>query len=188
MKKFNLMFVTLFLLFGIVATAQETKISQEKEATKIESFSSKTGVISKYSDFNLSPIPCLYSENTVRIRKITQGKLTGYFYQIEKQGKYSNIVASIEYSDLLEIKKALVPLKQECQIDISSTSDYLDNKFTTEDGLQIGYIVSSKKQITWYIKLDKYSSENILFIKSVEDLEAAIVKAVSKIEELKTNK
>jgi hypothetical protein len=46
-----------------------------------------------------------------RIRKISNGAASAYFYQISKEGKYSNTTASIEYTDLIEVLKALKALQ-----------------------------------------------------------------------------
>ena len=107
-----------------------------------------------------------------------------YFYQIEKKGQYSNTTASIEYSDLLEVIKALKTLKQEVEKDMAANPDYLENKFITVDGFQIGYYVEKGKS-NWYIKLEKYGSDSTLFIKDGVTVESAFDEAKAKIEELK---
>ena len=85
---------------------------------------------------------------------------------------------------MLEVLKALVVLKLEVEKDIATTPDYLENKFVTVDGFQIGYYVSNGKS-TWYIKLEKYGSDNTLFIDNVDTIEAALIQAKAKIDELK---
>lgn len=67
--------------------------------------------------------------------------------------------------------------------DIQSNPDYLENKFITEDGFQIGYYVS-KGKASWYIKLERYGSSTV-FVKNAEALISAFKNAQSKIEELK---
>ena len=62
--------------------------------------------------------------------------------------------------------------------------DYLENKFITDDGLSLGYYVSAKK-IGWYLVLDKYGSDNTIFIKDPSLLKTAFNTAKQKIEELK---
>jgi hypothetical protein len=117
-----------------------------------------------------------------RIRKFTSGGESKYFYQIEKSGQYST--ASIEYTDLLEVIKALATLKTQVDNDVALNPDYLENKFITSDGFEIGYYVSSGKT-RWYLKLERYGSDNTVFINDVETLTTAFEGAKDKIEELK---
>ncbi|MFC4739035.1 hypothetical protein ACFO3U_03420 [Flavobacterium ponti] len=181
----NYITIMLFLVTSIVFS-QDTNKEAEKEKTKIDAFYSKTGSIIKFTDYKITGIKSLYDGLTeTRIRKIKSGTLVSYFFQIEKKGKYSNAVASIEYSDLLEIIKALSPLKSEIEKDIASNPEYLENKFTTVDGFKIGYYVS-KGKATWYMKLEKYGSDNTIYIENIETIEKTFEEAKNKIEELKT--
>jgi hypothetical protein len=85
---------------------------------------------------------------------------------------------------LLEVIKALKALQPEVEKDILSNPDYLENKFVTVDGFQVGYYVSGKKA-SWYIKLEKYGSENTLFIDNGNIIETSFVDAKNKVDELK---
>ncbi len=177
--------IILTLLLGSMTLfAQDIKKEAEKVPTKMDLFSSKTGSITKFIDTKLLNLKTAYGGAETRIRKINNGVTSAYFYQIEKEGKYSNSTASIEYNDLLEILKALKALKPEVEKDIAANPDYLENKFVTVDGFQVGYYVSGGKA-TWYIKLEKYGSENTLFIDNGDTIETAFVQAKSKIDELK---
>ena len=180
----RIMLVQVFLALGIITVyAQDVKKENETK-TKMEIFSSKTGVITKFIDFNLTKLPALYTTADTRIRVLKSGNNDLYFYQIEKEGKYNSTTASIEYSDLLEVIKALKTLKAEVDADVQSDPDYMENKFTTSDGFQIGYYVSNGKS-TWYIRLEKYGSDNTLFFKSFDDIEISMENAKNKINELK---
>jgi uncharacterized protein with ParB-like and HNH nuclease domain len=103
-----------------------------------------------------------------------------------KSGQYSTNTASIEYSDLLEVIKALKTLQSEEPKDVASNPDYLENKFITVDGFEVGYYVDKGKS-TWYLKLEKYGNDNnTLFIKDgSSNIETAFNDAKTKIEELK---
>lgn len=68
--------------------------------------------------------------------------------------------------------------------DISANPDYMENKFVTVDGFQIGYYVTSGKA-NWYLKLEKYGSDNTLFVDGGENIETALTDAKNKIDELK---
>lgn len=134
-----------FLLGSASLFAQDTKKEAESLKTKMDVFSSKTGTITRFSDSDLPSLITLYDEAETKIRKVTSGTNSAYFYQITKAGKYSNSTASIEYSDLLEVLKALTVLQSEVEKDIASNPDYLENKFVTVDGFQVGYYVSAGK-------------------------------------------
>jgi hypothetical protein len=144
----------------------------------------KREVLQSLSDNKLPNLSASYGAAETRVRKIINGTATAYFYQITKEGKYSNSVASIEYSDLLELLKAVKVLKGEVINDIAANSDYRENKFVTVDGSQVGYYVS-KGKANWYIKLEKQGSDNTLFIDNGDTIETALTDAKSKIDELK---
>lgn len=184
MLKFISLFIVLTTL-TISGFCQDTKKEAETLKTKMDMFSSKTGTITKFIDTKLPNLKTSFGGAETRIRKISSGTTAAFFYQIEKEGKYSNSTASIEYSDLIEVLKALKALKTEVDKDISLNPDYLENKFVTVDGFQVGYYVS-KGKAAWYIKLEKYGSDNTLFIDNGDTIEAAFVEAKNKIDELKT--
>jgi len=75
-------------------------------------------------------------------------------------------------------------LKAEFSTDQASNPDYLENKFVTDDGFQLGYYLSSGK-IKWYLVLEKYGSGNTIFINDVTTIETAFIGAKDKIESLK---
>jgi hypothetical protein len=182
MKK--LIAIMMFLIIHTIS-AQETKKENETLKTKMDAFTSKTGALIKFTDTELAGIKDLYTGLTkTKIRKINSSNLTGYFFQIEKGSKYGSSVASIEYTDLLEIIKALQTLKKDVDKDLVSSPYYLENKFTTTDGFQIGYYIS-KGKVTWYIKLEKFGSDNTLFIENNEIIETSFNEAKNKIEELR---
>ena len=180
---------TLFiLLISVLATgsmlAQGAK-DAKKEATKMDAFASKTGVIIKFIDYNLPNLKLTYGIAETKIRKLYSGQEVGYFYQISKEGKYGTKTASIAYEDLIEVLKAIQSLKVESESDKNLNPDYLENKFVTDDGFEVGYYVS-KGKLAWYLVLEKYGSGNTIFLNNVTDINAAFNGAKQKIEELKT--
>lgn len=174
----------LALLITTCIFAQDLEKESEKVKTKMEQFASQSGVITKFTDTNLSDLKSGYTVAKTRIRELNSADNVKYFYQIEKSAKYGSSTASIEYSDLLEIIKAFNSLKSVVASDVTKNPDYLENKFITEDGFQLGYYVS-KGKATWYIKLEKYGSDKTLFIKDLEKIESNFSEAKNKIEELK---
>lgn len=182
-KKTSLFFATFMLT--ISAFSQDVKKEAKNAETKMEAFASKTGTIVKFIDTKLPDIKLSYgSVAETRIRKIISGPEARFFYQIENQGKYSSNTASIDYADLLEVIKAIKSLKADVDKDIALNPDYLENKFTTTDGFQVGYYIS-KGKASWYLRLEKYGSDNTIFVKDGDGIETAFTEAKTKIEELK---
>ncbi|MCH5686971.1 hypothetical protein LWM68_23480 [Niabella sp. W65] len=83
--------------------------------------------------------------------------------------------------------KALKVLKSEVDKDMATKPEYLENRFITEDGFEVAYFISNEK-VTWCIKLEKYGSDNTIFLKSGDDIEVPFNEARNKIEELKMQK
>lgn len=179
----SLLLLVIVCFFVEKAMAQETKKEAENTKTKMDVFASKTGTITKFVDFKLPALKTDYTDAETRIRKISDGVISACFFQIVKEGRYGNTTASIEYSDLLEVLKALQVLKENVAADVSANPDYMENKFTTVDGFQIGYYVS-KGKATWYIKLEKYGSDNTLYLKNVDVIEAAFNLGKQKTEDV----
>ncbi len=70
---------------------------------------------------------------------------------------------------------------------MATKPEYLENRFITEDGFEVAYFISNEK-VTWCIKLEKYGSDNTIFLKSGDDIEVPFNEARNKIEELKMQK
>ena len=89
----------------------------------------------------------------------------------------------IEYSDLVEINKALKKIVADVDADVVANPDYLENKFITVDGFELGYYIFQSK-VSWYMKLERFS-ESIVLIKDKETLVKTFINAQTKIEGLK---
>ncbi|WP_041257374.1 hypothetical protein [Fibrella aestuarina] len=182
----------LFLLAALLLAtcqihAQDAKKEAQEVKTKMDIFTSKTGIITKFVDYKLPPIKTSFGASSeTRIRKVSSGTIPPvYFYQIEKESKYTTSVASIEYADLLEVIKAIASLKSEVDKDVASKSDYLENKFTTVDGFQVGYYVGADGAPKWYLKLSRYGSDQTLFVDGLSTIETAFDGAKAKIDSVK---
>ncbi len=179
MKKF--LFISVMTFVSLVSFGQE---KTETFKTKTDVFLSKTGSIIKYVDYSQPALVSKYSSCETRVRKITNGSNVPLIvYQIVKEGKYSNSTASIDYVDLVEILKALKTLKSDVITDVSSTN-YIENKFVSTDGFQLGYYISGGKSV-WYIQLEKYGTDKTVFIDNVDTIETAMNNAKIKMEEIK---
>jgi len=181
MKKILLMFAMMLPLASIAQSEQ----SSENKLTKFEQFSSKTGRISKFVDVKMPNLPLSFMGSVqASVRTVMGDGENHYFYRIEEEETNRSIahIAMIEYSDLVEINKALNKLVSEVDADCAANPDYLENRFITEDGFQIGYYVS-KGKASWYLKLERYRSSTV-YIKNMEVLTTNFPTAQQKIEEL----
>ena len=178
MKK---LLVLAMVMGSYVSNAQE---KTETFKTKTDAFLSKTGSIMKFVDYKQPNLVSKYDPCETRVRKITNGtNIPLIVFQIVKEGKYSNSTASIEYNDLNEVLNALMTLKAEVVTDDAS-ENYVENKFVSTDGFQLGYYIQNKKSV-WYIKLEKYGSDNTLFIDNVDNIVMAFKNAKTKMDEVK---
>jgi len=178
MKKFAVSLVCMFLFSTLI-------FSQEKSApqTKFDQFLSSTGKIIRFEDFNLSKIKTDYDIIDSKVRKFSVGSDTKYFYQLSFEAKYGTKTASIEYSDLVEILKAVEVLITNAANDKISATDYLESKFVT-DGFEIGYYIS-ESELKWYMDLEKYGSEGVVFLSDISLIKQAMISGQEKIEKLK---
>ena len=156
-----------------------------KQMTKFEELSSATGKIVKFQDYSLPNMAqSVMGFLQTSIRTIMGGNTNTYFYRIKEPS--NSHIAMIAYSDLIEINNALDKLCASVDADIAANPDYLENKFRTIDGFEIGYYIS-KRKASWFIKLERYSSSTVL-IKDQKTLVEAFKNAKAKIEELKSQK
>ena len=158
----------------------------EKELTKFEAFTSKTGSITKFYDVNMPKVSTyLGGKLDASVRVVQKGSDKMYFYRLEKAETSSSVarIAMIEYSDLVEINKAIATLVVEYSTDVAEAQDYLENKFISNDGFQVGYFISGKNA-RWFVKLERYSSST-MFFSSSDDVVETFKNAQAKIEEMK---
>lgn len=161
--------------------------NKAKQMTKFEEFSSATGRIVKFQDYSLPNMAQSFiGILETGIRTIMGGNTNAYFYRIEEPETSRSVshIAMIEYSDLVEINKALDKLCASVDTDIAANPDYLENKFRTVDGFEVGYFIN-KGKASWFMKLERYSSSTV-FVKNQETLVEAFKNAQAKIEELKS--
>jgi hypothetical protein len=168
--------MTLVLCFSSIAFGQE-----EKELSKMDKFVSNVGEIVRFEDFNLPDIVAYNEKVTNKIRVIVTGKEKGYFFILQKKDKYDTKTAAIAEDDLSDVISALNNLIEKSKNE-KDGPDYLENKFKTEDGFQIGYAKSNS--ITWFITLESYGKSTILF-DGYDGLLSGFTDAQSKIETLK---
>ena len=154
---------------------------EEKELTKMERFVSNTGKIIKLENFNLPSLTAHSEKLQAKIRKATISGEAAFFLILIKEDKYGDKSAAIAEEDLTEVLMAFENIMAQSAVE-DSDADYLENKFTTDDGFQIGY--AKGKSITWFITLERYGKSTVLF-NNPNGIKATFINAISKIEELK---
>jgi hypothetical protein len=179
--------VLLLLLLALPMCMFGQADNKAKQMTKFEEFSSATGKIVKFQDYKLPNMAESFMGSLeTGIRTIMGGTSNAYFYRIEETETSRTVshIAMIEYSDLVEINKALDKLCASVETDIAANPDYLENKFRTVDGFEVGYYIN-KAKASWFMKLERYTSSTV-FVKNQETLVDAFKNAQAKIEELKS--
>ena len=167
------------MLFPLFVMAQNER---NKNLTKYEEFESKTGSIIKYVD--KSKDNCLLDKASFLKTKIrtVYGEGKNLYFLILEKNKMLGIdpsTAFIEYTDLVEINKALARLSDEVDGDCELKPDYLQNVFTSVDGFLIGYYVE-KSKATWTVRLE-YGAESYT-IKKIKEFADFLINAQKEIE------
>jgi hypothetical protein len=148
--------------------------SQEIAKTKMDTFLSTTGQIIRFIDYSLPSLKTDYEMVTVKVRLFEGKGEIQYFYQLSKETKYGSKVASILYSDLIEVIKAVDALIESANVDAKADYEYMENKFATEDGFQIGYYKKGK-ELKWYVKLEKIGSDTTVFFSDPKMLKTSLL-------------
>ena len=183
MKKLALLAI---LLVSISCkTKIETKTEAENDKTKMETFTSQKGVMIKYIFQESIELDYL---TTTQIIKVETYNMESYFFVIDMgwssyDGKHYS--ASIEYTDLCEIIVALNTQKSEIEFDKKNNPYITRNEFITVDGVTVGYEVSTKNKIVWYIGLERNKYGSRMKFDNADTLREILIDAKNKIEELK---
>ena len=168
--------VVLFVCLFAFLFSQETK-----ELSKMDKFISNVGQIIKLAQYNLPELVAYNEKVENLVSRVTIADQEKYFFIIKKEGDYDTKSASIAEDDLEDIINALNNLIKSSESE-TSESNYLENKFITEDGFQIGY--AKKGSLFWFITLEEYGNSTILF-RNYTELVNSFSSAKSKITELK---
>ncbi len=178
--------ICLFILITGVVFVAFTQDNVKKDSS-YDSFISQSGVIIKLQDFRLPPMEGSgYSTYDNRIRILLSNDIRKYFHQITKTSKTGDIIGSIELKELLEMVNAVNLLQTQFNEDITKSIEYMENKYITDDGIQVGYYISTTSK-AWFIKLDKYKTDSLIFFKESKDILKGFQEAINKIEEIKRN-
>lgn len=135
----------------------------------------------RFEDYPLTRLILQYGIYAdTRIRKVVVDGETKYYYQISPGVR----VGSVDPREFVALVKAFESLKSQVQADTKAKIDYVENKYMTEDGIQIGYFVE-KGRVTWFVGLDRFNIGRSLRLKSLESLEESLREAAQKFVELR---
>ncbi len=193
MKK--LFSILVMVLFALCISAQEinSKVAQQdnqKKVTKYEEFTSRTGVILKFVDVNLSKI----GNGINTYIRILMGNPNQYFLVLSRTEEATAFyttgggTAMIEYGDLVEINNALDIIFSQETVDLNSKPEYLVNEFVTDDGFVVGYNIKKRQGGVFaenFVELERNGGN--IGIGKPEKFIQAFKEAQAKIEELKAN-
>ena len=167
--------ILLLMLIPITIT------SQNKSEIGKGGLSSKENRFVKFYDITTLGIPTAFGGWVkTHIRVFQENPNSKYSYIIEDES--SSIL--IEYQDLVKINQALVRLQSEVDADIQAGRDYLENKYVSDNGFQIGYCVKNG-EVSWFMQLNRNTSSFIL-LKEPELFIPSFKAAQQEIEELKS--
>lgn len=177
------LFISLVLTLGIMAqsetTNQENSDISVKKDTKYEKFFSNYGSFLRFAEYKLPKFDFQkdwINETSIReFIDVNTGKKS-YFLRI--RSGYPRQTESIAYEDLIKVIDAIKQLKAKFADD-SQIGNYMEFRFTTEDGMQIGYYYSDNKP-TWFMSV----KGDTRYFKKDFDFEKAFVNAKTEIERL----
>jgi hypothetical protein len=171
----------LILIFVFISSYSQT---EKKKETKFDNLTSRYGRIIKFIDIELNTNNTTYEEASfvaspykAKIRQvIVEGDSSKkFFLQIIKEDNIRNIVASIEYNDLLEIIEVMGVLKKEADYYSKTLTKEnirkIENFFTSIDDFKFGYYIDGGRKIKWYMDLETWRS-NSLIVSSQKGMES----------------
>ena len=160
MKKIIIMMMLALVPMMILAQDNNEERDSIRSNTKYGELFFRKGIFVKYEDFRIEKYQYTGYGNLFKIktsiRKLYGQTKSYYFLKL----RIGNSVVFIEYSDLVEINKALAKLMTEVASDCLKQPEYLRNKFITDDEFEIGYWIekkSNKYLPTWYFDFDRFN-------------------------------
>lgn len=160
MKKIIVLMMLAIIPMSIIAADGNEKKDSIPSNTKYGALFLQRGRLKKFEDFKIEKISLrpygMPIKIKVHFRKFYH-KLKNSYYLILEAGDEK---AYIEYSDLVEINKAIIKLKSEVENDCLKKPEYLENQYVTVDDFAIGYWVKKKLgkyEPTWYLDFNRTS-------------------------------
>ncbi|GAB3799340.1 hypothetical protein GCM10028819_22450 [Spirosoma humi] len=127
-----------------------------------------------------------------KVRKATIATDTKFYYSLQKERQLSSMNWFIEYTDLLEMIKAVAVLKPGFAEAVNEKAFYKANYFATKDKFKVGYFIEDNKA-QWFITADRninapYKAAGLVLLKDISLLEKSLSEGKQKIEELMKQK
>lgn len=183
-------FTLLFALLSGVALAQ-TQPSDTLPAVNrsLERFVSRTGKIVLLTDYDIPDINLgLSGTIETKIRKVTVGGETAYFYMLEKDRQFTALNWSLDYEQLVEMMKAVSLLKAGFDEAMREKVLYKENRFSTNSGIRVGYMIEEGKP-RWFLTTDRSiytpraKAPSTVFVSDIALLEKSLAEGKAKIDE-----
>lgn len=157
MKKL-LFFLLILVPCSVMAQDNDEESDSVRSNTKYGVMFLQKGIFFKFEDFKTNKYTYIVENDFLKIRASIRK-----FYGVSKNSYFlklriGNTSVFIEYSDLLEINKAIKKLKSEIENDCLKKPEYIENKFITNDDFEIGYWVKKKfgnYTPTWFFNFDR---------------------------------
>ena len=187
MKKNLWIFV---FLFAFVLKMDAQKNDSIIRVTKHYMLDFQKGTVIKFVDKKVNKIIYYLQSRGIdcSIRTFYNNGGNTYFVVLEPPFVTGGVKSiGIEYSDLLEVNKAIDKFFKEVDSDCASDPDYLENKFITEDGFKIGYYVD-KGKAHWFVDFDISSPSSFLEIKKPYEFAKGLKDVQNEIEKMKNGK
>lgn len=146
--------IIIFMMLALVPTFMWAQDRDEegdsiRSNTKYGELFLQKGIFYKFEDFKIEKYPYIVNINGPKIktsiRKVYNEPQNHYFVKLRADG----YVVFIDYSDLVEINKAINKLKSEAENDLLKKPEYLENEYISDDNFLIGYWV--KKSLGQYV-------------------------------------
>ncbi len=169
MKK--LLFLLLILVpWSVMAQDNDEERDSVRSNTKYGVMFLKKGVFIKFEDFKVQKYPYTVDSNIPKIKASIRN-----FYGTNKniyfiKLRIGNTWVFIEYSDLVEINKAIEKLKYEVDYDCLKMPEYIKNAYISDDDFVVGYWVEKKLgkyTPTWYFDFDN-SNRYLPIIRNID--------------------
>lgn len=168
--------------------SKDRPVNNDPQFSKYEAFLSNTGAQIRMQDYKLPPLKLDFGEAKAKLRKMERGKQREFFLILAKAESYNDEPSTaIAFDDLIEIEKALAILKDELPADAAAEPTYLENRYVTADGLQVGYYCEGTKA-QWYISFSHKGSVQLLRIKESLSLDILINQTKTQVKSLKRGK
>jgi len=181
-KKYILGALLLILIPGISNAQQKDTLK-----TKMDQLLSTTGKIIKISDYALPTIQSDQGDVYPSIRIFESNGKSHFFYRLSKSNHNVLKETFIAEEDLIKIIKVLNSLKQSVEIDKNAKSYYMEKKFVTIDGFEIGYDVKgSNKNLTWFMTLKQIEIKTKIYFVDFEIIDKSLKAANIRIKDLKS--